>query len=112
MSRSNYVALRQDETEARVVHRMLCELVEQRDPAVLGGDLCQVGGQSVLKSCAYIMLLQCRVFRKAGGGCTAPRAGHKCKMNAAKHMVVCTPSISRCVLESCQPRCAAWKLFA
>lgn len=33
---------RQDETEARVVHRTLCELVEQRDPAVLGGDLGQV----------------------------------------------------------------------
>lgn len=32
----------QDVTEARVVHRMLCDLVEQQDPAVLGGDLGQV----------------------------------------------------------------------
>lgn len=41
------VALRecakQDETEARVVHRTLCELVERQDPALLGSDLSQVG---------------------------------------------------------------------
>lgn len=34
---------KQDETEARVVHRTLCELVERQDPALLGGDLSQVG---------------------------------------------------------------------
>lgn len=33
---------RQDETEARVVHRTLCELVEKQDPSLLGGDLGQV----------------------------------------------------------------------
>lgn len=32
----------QDETEARAVHRTLCDLLEQQDPAVLGSDLGQV----------------------------------------------------------------------
>lgn len=36
------VFVAQDETEARVVHRTLCDLVEQQDPAILGGDLGQV----------------------------------------------------------------------
>ena len=32
----------QDETEARIVHRTLTELVEQQDPSLLGANLGQV----------------------------------------------------------------------
>ena len=43
----------QDVTEARVVHRMLCDLVEQQDPAVLGGDLGQVLWSLMCKKCIH-----------------------------------------------------------
>ncbi|CAM9413811.1 unnamed protein product [Ascophyllum nodosum] len=45
--------LKQDETEARMVHRTLCGLVEQRDPDLLGGDLGQV--LSVMSVLAQIL---------------------------------------------------------
>ncbi|CAM9477610.1 unnamed protein product, partial [Ectocarpus fasciculatus] len=38
----SHLPLKEDETEARVVHRTLCELVEQQDPSLLGRNLGQV----------------------------------------------------------------------
>ncbi|CAM9453902.1 unnamed protein product [Ectocarpus sp. 13 AM-2016] len=38
----SHLPLKEDETEARVVHRTLCELVEQQDPNLLGSNLGKV----------------------------------------------------------------------
>lgn len=38
----------QDETEARIVHRTLTELVEQQDPSLLGANLGQVRDEPII----------------------------------------------------------------
>ena len=50
----------QDVTEARVVHRMLCDLVEHQDPGVLGGDLGQVLITTGYVYCASAFFHHCK----------------------------------------------------